>query len=149
MLVVYTRKGLRLSHRSIVAALAEAPQFANFWLLSGNTACVSNVCAFLGEPLVRLSAAVRISVVRADSGSRPRAMIAALRAPVQTLCRHDDPARILRSAEPIQLSHGVAGWQNAATGGSAGRRGMGRENGQKVLAGGWGDGMVRRLNFAL
>jgi hypothetical protein len=55
--------------------------------------------------LARLPAAVRISLVRADSGFCTRGMIAelearqlayimtaALRAPIQTLCRHDDAA---------------------------------------------------------
>ncbi len=39
--VGYTRKGLKPCHRPIVAALAEVPQVAHFWLRPGNTACVS------------------------------------------------------------------------------------------------------------
>jgi len=103
--VGYTRKGLKPCHRPIVAALAEVPLVAHFWLRPGNTACVSGAATFLGDTLARLPAAVRVALVRADSGFCTRGMItelegrglhyimtAALRAPVRTLCRHDDTA---------------------------------------------------------
>jgi hypothetical protein len=38
--VGYTRKGLKPCHRLIVAALAEVPQVAHFWLRPRNTACL-------------------------------------------------------------------------------------------------------------
>ena len=114
--VGYTRKGLKPCHRPIVAALAEVPQIANFWLRPGNTACVSNARAFLGETLARLPAAVRISLVRADSGFCTSGMIAelearqlayimtaALRAPVQALCRHDDAAWTATEVAGLQV----------------------------------------------
>jgi hypothetical protein len=100
-----TRKGLKPCHRPIVAAVAEAPLIAHFWLRPGNTACVRGAAAFLGETLARLSAQMRIGLVRVDSGFRTHGLIeelerrhlhslmtAALRAPVRTLCRHDDSA---------------------------------------------------------
>lgn len=103
--VGYTRKGLKPCHRPIVAALAEVPLVAHFWLRPGNTACVSGAAAFLGDTLARLPAQVRIALVRGDSGFCTHGMIAeleqrglryvltaALRAPVRTLCRHDDAA---------------------------------------------------------
>ena len=103
--VGYTRKGLKPCHRPIVAALAEVPQVAHFWLRPGNTACVSGAATFLGDTLARLPAQVRVSLVRADSGFCSHRMIAelearglsyiltaALRSPVRTLCRHDDAA---------------------------------------------------------
>jgi Transposase DDE domain group 1 len=103
--VGYTRKGLKPCHRPIVAALAEVPLVAHFWLRPGNTACVSGAATFLGDTLARLPAAVRITLVRADSGFCTHGMIAelegrglhyimtaALRAPVRALCRHDDAA---------------------------------------------------------
>lgn len=103
--VGYTRKGLKPCHRPILAALAEVPQIAHFWLRPGNTACVSGAATFLGDTLARLPAAVRIALVRADSGFCTRGMIAelesrglsyiltaALRSPVRTLCKHDDAA---------------------------------------------------------
>ncbi len=49
----YARKGLKPCHWPIVAALAEVPQIANFWLRLSNTACVSNARAFLGNTLAR------------------------------------------------------------------------------------------------
>jgi hypothetical protein len=103
--VGYTRKGLKPCHRPIVAALAEVPLVAHFWLRPGNTACVSGASTFLGDTLARLPASVCVTLVRADSGFCTRGMIAelesrhlhyimtaALRAPVRTLCRHDDAA---------------------------------------------------------
>jgi len=103
--VGYTRKGLKPCHRPIVAALAEVPQVAHFWLRPGNTACVSGAATFLGDTLARLPPSVRVALVRADSGFCTTGMIAelearglqyvltaALRAPVRTLCRHDDAA---------------------------------------------------------
>ena len=103
--VGYTRKGLKPCHRPIVAALAEVPLVANFWLRPGNTACVSAADTFLGDTLARLPPGVRIALVRADSGFCTKAMIArletaklayvmaaALRSPLQTLCRHDETA---------------------------------------------------------
>lgn len=103
--VGYTRKGLKPCHRPIVAALAEVPLVAHFWLRPGNTACVSGAATFLGDTLARLPAAVRIALVRADSGFCSSGMLAelesrglhyimtaALRAPVRALCRHDDAA---------------------------------------------------------
>lgn len=103
--VGYTRKGLKPCHRPIVAALAEVPLIAHFWLRPGNTACINGATLFLGETLTRLPAPVRIALVRADSGFCTQGMIAeletrglryiltaALRSPVRTLCRHDDAA---------------------------------------------------------
>jgi Transposase DDE domain group 1 len=103
--VGYTRKGLKPCHRPIVAALAEVPLVAGFWLRPGNTACVSAADAFLGDTLARLPAGVRIGLVRADSGFCTEKMLArldaenlryvlaaALRSPVQALCRHDQAA---------------------------------------------------------
>jgi hypothetical protein len=103
--VGYTRKGLKPCHRPIVAALAEVPLVANFWLRPGNTACVSGAEVFLGDTLARLPAGLRPGLVRADSGFCTEKMLArleaeklsyvmaaALRTPVQALCRHADAA---------------------------------------------------------
>jgi hypothetical protein len=103
--VGYTRKGLKPCHRPIVAAIAEIPLVAHFWLRPGNTACVSNAANFLGDTLARLPAQVCIALVRADSGFCTHGMIAelesrglryimtaALRSPVRTLCCHDEAA---------------------------------------------------------
>jgi len=65
--VGYTRKGLKPCHRPIVAALAEVPQVAHFWLRPGNTACVSGAATFLGDTLNRLPPTVRVSLVRAGA----------------------------------------------------------------------------------
>ena len=105
--VGYTRKGLKPCHRPIVAAFAEVPLVAHFWLRPGNTACVSGAHEFLGDTLARLPAHACIGLVREDSSFCTQRMIealearrlsyimtAALRAPVRTLCRHDDSAWI-------------------------------------------------------
>jgi len=114
--VGYTRKGLKPCHRPIVAALAEVPLVANFWLRPGNTACVSAADTFLGDTLARLPAGVRIGLVRADSGfctekmmARLEAeklsyvMTAALRSPVQALCRHDETAWIATNVRGLAV----------------------------------------------
>jgi hypothetical protein len=103
--VGYTRKGIKPCHRPIVAAIAEVPLVAHFWLRPGNTACVSGAATFLGDTLARLPASVAIGLVRGDSGFCTQGMIcelearglryiltAALRSPVRTLCRHEDAA---------------------------------------------------------
>ena len=103
--VGYTRKGLKPCHRPIVAAIAEVPLVANFWLRPGHTACVSAADTFLGDTLARLPPGVRIALVRGDSGlctekmltrleaeNLPYVLAAALRSPVQALCRHDETA---------------------------------------------------------
>lgn len=114
--VGYTRKGLKPCHRPIVAAVAEVPMIAHFWLRPGNTACVSGAATFLGDTLARLPAHLRISLVRADSGFCTQGMIeelqrrdlhyiltAALRAPVRTLCRHDDAAWTKTEVDGIEV----------------------------------------------
>ncbi len=114
--VGYTRKGLKPCHRPILAALAEVPQVAHFWLRPGNTACVSGAATFLGDTLARLPAQVRIALVRGDSGFCTRAMIAeldtrglhyiltaALRTPIRTLCRHDDAAWTTTAVPGIEV----------------------------------------------
>ena len=103
--VGYTRKGIKPCHRPIVAAIAEVPLVAHFWLRPGNTACVSGAATFLGDTLARLPAAVSIGLVRGDSGFCTHGMIeelearglryimtAVLRSPVRMFCRHDDAA---------------------------------------------------------
>lgn len=103
--VGYTRKGLKPCHRPIVAALAEPKLVANFWLRPGNTACVSGAAAFLRNTMAGLPAQVRLGLLRADSGFAseeflstaeqlhlPYIVVAALRRPLQLLCRHDDSA---------------------------------------------------------
>lgn len=114
--VGYTRKGLKPCHRPIVAALAEVPLVAHFWLRPGNTACVSGAVTFLGDTLAGLPEQVRIALVRGDSGFCTQGMIAeleqrglryimtaALRAPVRTLCRHDDAAWTPTAVPGIEL----------------------------------------------
>lgn len=77
----------------------------HFCLRPGNTACVSAADTFLGDTLARLPVGVRIGLVCADSGFCMEKMLArlekeklsyvmaaALRSPVQALCRHDEAA---------------------------------------------------------
>ncbi len=99
-----------------MAAVAEVPLVAHFWLRPGNTACVSGAAIILGDTLARLPAMLRIGLVRADSGFRTHGMIevleqrglhyirtAALRAPVRTLCLHDDPGWTKSEVEGIEV----------------------------------------------
>ena len=132
--VGYTRKGLKPCHRPIVAALAEVPQVAHFWLRLGNTACVSGAATFLGHTIIRLPATVRVTLVRADSGFCTHGMIAelearglryiltaALRAPVRTLCRHDDAAwtpTAVPASRCRTSSKTASGWSSCVSGSS-------------------------------
>ena len=101
--VGYTRQGLKPCHHPLLAALAEIPLVANFWLRRGDAACVNNAPAFLSATLASLPSHVRIGLVRADGGFYGQGFLEALRAhrlhyivavplrrPVQRLCRHDD-----------------------------------------------------------
>ena len=118
--VGYTRKGLKPCHRPIIAALAEVPQIAHFWLRSGNTACVSGAENFLGDTLARLPPSVQVGLVRADSGFCTEPMLAelecrglmyimtaALRTPVQSVCRHHDEAWQATEVQGLQVQQQV------------------------------------------
>ena len=99
----YTREGLRPCHHPLVAALAEAPLVANFWLRRGDTGTVNNAPEFLQSTLAGLPAHVRVGLVRADSGFYSQALletvrrhglhyivVVPLKSHVQRFCRHDD-----------------------------------------------------------
>ncbi len=99
----YTREGLRPCHHPLVAALAEVPLVANFWLRRGDTGTVNNAPEFLASTLAGLPAHVRIGLVRIDSGFYSQALLETIRQRglryivvvplkehVQRFCRHDD-----------------------------------------------------------
>jgi len=99
--VGFTKQGLKPCHKPLVAALAETPLIANYWLRRGDTHCVNNAAPFLAQTLARLPSQVRVTLLRADSGFCATAFLAAvehhglrfivaqaLRRPVQRLCRH-------------------------------------------------------------
>jgi hypothetical protein len=101
--VGYTRRGLKPCHRPLVAALAEAPLVAGYWLRSGDSACVNGAAEFLRQTVRGLPSQVRIGLVRADAGFSAASvleaaeqlglkyvMAARLTQPVQALCRHGE-----------------------------------------------------------
>ncbi len=101
--VGYTRLGLKPCHRTI-AGLAEA-KIANYWLRSGNTACVNGAAEFLRQTMQALPAHLRVGLVRGDSGFDEASVqdtreelglkfifVAKLTQKVQPLCRHDEAA---------------------------------------------------------
>jgi hypothetical protein len=103
--VGYTRQGLKPCHRPLIAGLAEAKLIANYWLRSGNTACVNGAAEFLRQTVQSLPAHLRIGLVRGDSGFGDTNVqdiceglglkfifVAKLTQKVQSLCRHDDLA---------------------------------------------------------
>ncbi|MDB6131096.1 MAG: family transposase [Verrucomicrobiales bacterium] len=49
----YTRLGLKPCHRPLIAALAESKLIANYWLRSGNAACVNGAAEFLRATVSR------------------------------------------------------------------------------------------------
>jgi hypothetical protein len=101
--VGYTRRGLKPCHRPLIAALAEEKLVANYWLRSGNTACVNGAAEFLRQTVTSLPAHIRVGLVRGDAGFGEAGVqaaaetlglkfifVARLTQKVQALCRHDD-----------------------------------------------------------
>jgi Transposase DDE domain group 1 len=99
----YTKRGIKPCQRPLIAALAEPKLIANYWLRSGNTACVNGVAEFLRVTLAQLPSHIRLSLLRADSGFGDEGFLSAcqelklnyiivarLTQKVQSLCRHDD-----------------------------------------------------------
>lgn len=103
--VGYTRRGLKPCHRPLIAGLAETKLIANYWLRSGNTACVNGAAEFLRQTVTALPKHIRIGLVRGDSGFGDASVqeaceglglkfifVARLTQKVQLLCRHDEAA---------------------------------------------------------
>ena len=101
--VGYTRHGLKPCHRPLIAGLAEAKMVANYWLRSGNTACVNGAAGFLRQTIQEMPKHIRVALVRGDSGFGDARMqeeaealglefifVARLTQNVQTLCRHEE-----------------------------------------------------------
>lgn len=99
----YTRQGIKPCHRPLIAALAETRLIANYWLRSGNTACVNGAAQFLRTTVAGLPSQVRLGLVRADSGFGHESfmgaagelglnfiVVARLTQPIQSQCRHQD-----------------------------------------------------------
>ena len=99
----YTRLGLKPCHRPLIAALAESKLIANYWLRSGNAACVNGAAEFLRATLAGLPSHIRLGLVRADGGFAHESflnaaedlglkyvVVARLTQPIQSLCRHQD-----------------------------------------------------------
>ena len=101
--VGYTRRGLKPCHRPLIAGLAEAKMIANYWLRSGNTACVNGAAGFLRQTIQRLPRHLHVALVRGDAGFGDASVqqeaqclglkfifAARLTQKVQALCRHDE-----------------------------------------------------------
>jgi len=74
------KKRGRPSHHPLFAVLAEARCIAHVWLRSGNTGSARGATAFLAEVQALLPAALRLTLVRADSGFFEEAILLALEA---------------------------------------------------------------------
>ncbi len=101
--VGYTKRGIKPCQRPLIAALAEPRMIANYWLRSGNTACVNGAAEFLRTTVAQLPSHIRLGLLRADSGFSDEdflsaceelklnyIVVARLTQKVQSLCRHDD-----------------------------------------------------------
>ena len=99
----YTRHGLKPCHRPLIAGLAEAKMIANYWLRSGNTACVNGAAGFLRQTVQRLPKHIHLGLVRGDAGFGDAGVqgeaeslglkfifVARLTQKIQALCRHDE-----------------------------------------------------------
>lgn len=100
--VGYTKRGLKPCHRPLVAGLAQAKLIANYWLRSGNSACVNGAAEFLRQTVTGLPKHIQVRLVRGDAGfgdANVRQVctalglnyifVARLTQKVQVLCRHD------------------------------------------------------------
>jgi DNA-directed RNA polymerase subunit N (RpoN/RPB10) len=103
--VGYTRHGLKPCHRPLLAALAEEKLVANYWLRSGDAACVNGAAEFLRQTVRSLPAHIRVGLVRGDAGFGATGVqdaaaglglkfifAARLTQKVQALCRHVETA---------------------------------------------------------
>ncbi len=66
--VGYTKRGLKPCHRPLVAGLAQAKLIANYWLRSGNSACVNGAAEFLRQTVTGLPKHIHLQLVRGDAG---------------------------------------------------------------------------------
>src|SRR5512135_3645082 len=100
--VGYTKRGLKPCHRPLVAGLAQAKLIANYWLRSGNSACVNGAAEFLRQTVAGLPKHIQLQLVRGDAGFGHASVrqacatlglkyifAARLTQPLQLLCRHD------------------------------------------------------------
>ena len=101
--VGYTRRGLKPCHRPLIAGLAEAKMIANYWLRSGNSACVNGAAEFLRHTITTLPKHIRVKLVRGDAGFGDASVqgacealglkyifVAKLTQKIQSLCRHGE-----------------------------------------------------------
>ena len=99
----YTRQGLKPCHRPLIAGLAEAKLIANYWLRSGNSACVNGAAEFLRQTITSMPKHIRVNLVRGDAGFGNASVqaacevlglkyifVAQLTQKVQSLCRHGE-----------------------------------------------------------
>ncbi len=100
--VGYTKRGLKPCHRPLVAGLAQAKLIANYWLRSGNSACVNGAAEFLRQTVTGLPKHIHLQLVRGDAGFGDASVrqacaalglnyifAARLTQKLQSLCRHD------------------------------------------------------------
>jgi len=112
----YTKRGIKPCQRPLIAALAEAPLVANYWLRSGNTQCVNGAAEFLRVTLAQMPTHLRIRLLRADSGFGDERflqacqelklnyiVVARLTKKVQSLCRHDDACWTDTGVDGVQV----------------------------------------------
>src|SRR5215831_7988386 len=99
--VGYTKRGLKPCHRPLVAGLAQAKLIANYWLRSGDSACVNGAAEFLRQTIEGLPKHIVVKLVRGDAGFGDASVqetcrtlglnyifVARLTQKVQSLCRH-------------------------------------------------------------
>lgn len=100
--VGYTKRGLKPCHRPLIAGLAQAKMITNYWLRSGNSACINGAAEFLRQTVTGLPRHINVKLVRGDAGFGDASVqqacttlgldyifAARLTRKVQSLCRHD------------------------------------------------------------
>jgi hypothetical protein len=124
----HTPRGIKNCLHPLLGMLAEAKLVAGFWLRPGNIACDNNVVAFTLDLLARLPQAVRLRLVRADSGfchggwldllesqRLDYIVVARLYRPVQRLLKRETiwTATEVPGTEVAEVMHQEEGWRTA------------------------------------
>jgi len=127
--VGYTKRGLKPCHRPLVAGLAQAKLIANYWLRSGNSACVNGAAEFLRQTVSGLPRHIRVQLVRGDAGFGD--------ASVQQACtslglKYIFVARLTQKVQGL-CRHGREHWQRTEVEGVEVQEVQGQEPGQRLI----------------
>ena len=125
----YTKRGLKPCHRPLIAALAKSKLIANYWLRSGNTACVNGAAEFLRTTLAGLPRHIRLGLVRADGGFGHPSF---LRAAEELGLKYIVVARLIETVQSV-CRHGQEHWEKTEIEGLEVQEGPSEQIGRRLI----------------